>query len=378
MKKIVVLGGGPCGIMASYQIKKNHPSYQVYLIDKQTIGKRIKVSGNGRCNFSNDNINKDFYYNGELIEDILLEYKEYEKTFYQEINLHYYSDNEGRRYPLTDSSKTVLDKLKSGLNKVGVIIKENEEFIRLEKIDNQYKIITSLSTFVVDKVIFAFGGVSQLYQKENYLNSINGIPYQLQVNNLCSSLCPIKVEEKIDKKAVGKRASAVVTVEYLNQIVYQEKGEIIFKKDGISGIVIFNVSSFLSNKKNLSNYKIFINFIDGINQEQITDELNRFNDEEVVSSYVVEEIKDMIISRYKNIYQGLSNFELKVKELYPLQDSQVTRGGINLNQLDLSTLSLKQDPNIYFGGEMIDVDGRCGGYNIFFAFASGYRISKSI
>ena len=72
--------------------------------------------------------------------------------------------------------------------------------------------------------------------------------------------------------------------------------------------MIFNVSSFLSNKKNLSNYKLFINFIDGINQEQINDELNRFNDEDVVSSYVVEEIKDMIISRYKNIYQGLSNF----------------------------------------------------------------------
>ena len=85
MKKILVVGAGPCGLMASYQIKKNNPSYRVILLDKDEFGKRIKVSGNGRCNFSNINVSEDKYYNGELIKDIIDDFKINQDKFYQEI-----------------------------------------------------------------------------------------------------------------------------------------------------------------------------------------------------------------------------------------------------------------------------------------------------
>lgn len=378
MKSIVVIGGGPCGIMASYQIKKNHTDYQVILIDKTSIGKRIKVSGNGRCNFSNENISKDFYYNGNLINDILLKYKSYEKSFLDEINLHYYVDNEGRKYPLTDSSKTVLNKLSNIINKIGVIVKEDECFVKLICNNGKYIVITSNGKYEVDKVIFAIGGCSQLYKAEDYYNVLFNIPYKIKIKKMNSSLCPITVKEKINKNVVGKRAKVKVYVTYLNRVIYQESGEIIFKKDGVSGIVIFNISSFISNRENLDNYKLVINFIDGVEKEDIDLQLLKFKKDEVVSSYVVDEIKDMILQRYDDIYLGLSKFSLTISNLYPLNESQVTRGGISLDELDLSNLSLKKDKNIYFGGEMIDVDGRCGGYNIYFALASGYLIGNSI
>lgn len=378
MEKIVVIGGGPSGMMASYQIKKRHRDSDVILIDKTSIGKRIKISGNGRCNFSNDNIRKEFYHNGDFINDILIDYKNYEKEFYNEINLHFYSDEEGRRYPITDSSKTVLNLLSNALVKEGILIKENETFIDLKKINDQYLIKTNMDSYLADKVIFSIGGVSQLNDKDNYFNVINSIDRNIKINKLSSSLCPIKVKEKINKNVVGKRASVNVKVKYFDHIVYEEKGEVIFKKDGISGIVIFNISSFLASKNDLFNYKLILDFIDGISFEEINNQLKHFSVKEVLMSYVIDEIGEMILDRYKNIYIGLTNFELTCSEMYSLQDSQVTRGGICLSELNLNDLSFKNDKNIFFGGEMIDVDGRCGGYNIFFAFASGYRIGKSI
>ena len=103
--KIIVVGADPSGILASYKIKINHPNYDVVLIEKDSqIGKRIKVSGNGRCNFSNTNMNEKFFKNGNQIKHILDCFEQ--EKFYRDINLHYYSDEEGRMYPLTNSSKT--------------------------------------------------------------------------------------------------------------------------------------------------------------------------------------------------------------------------------------------------------------------------------
>ena len=102
-----------------------------------------------------------------------------------------------------------------------------------------------------------------------------------------------------------------------------------------------------------------------------------YSKKEVISSYVVDEIADLILSYYNNVYQGLSSFILHVDSLYSLNESQVTRGGILIEELN-NDLSLKKDENIYFLGEMIDVDGKCGGYNIYFALASGYFVGSKI
>lgn len=377
MKRIAVIGGGPGGLTACYKIKEEHPDYQVVLFEKdEMIGKRIKVSGNGRCNLLNININQNDYYNGEKINYILSYFNKYQNKFFSELNLHLYHDEEGRIYPITNSSKTVINAFINALNRKGVVIKLNEKFISLNKNNDKYLLITSCDKYIFDKVIFASGGASYLYKKEDYENIIKSLPYKINYEELSGVLCPIKVKEKINKACVGKRSKAKIYLYLNNDLIYEESGEILFKKDGISGIVIFNISRYIDYKKaNL--YSIKINFIDGIKKNDIDKELSLYSKKEVISSYVVDEIADLILSYYNNVYQGLSSFILHVDSLYSLNESQVTRGGIFIDELN-NDLSLKKDENIYFLGEMIDVDGKCGGYNIYFALASGYFVGSKI
>lgn len=377
MKRIAVIGGGPGGLTACYKIKEEHPDYQVVLFEKdEMIGKRIKVSGNGRCNLLNININQNDYYNGEKINYILSYFNKYQNKFFSELNLHLYHDEEGRMYPITNSSKTVINAFINALNRKGVVIKLNEKFISLNKNNDKYLLITSCDKYIFDKVIFATGGASYLYKKEDYENIIKSLPYKINYEELSGVLCPIKVKEKINKACVGKRSKAKIYLYLNNDLIYEESGEILFKKDGISGIVIFNISRYIDYKKaNL--YSLKINFIDGIKKNDIDKELSLYSKKEVISSYVVDEIADLILSYYNNVYQGLSSFILHVDSLYSLNESQVTRGGILIEELN-NDLSLKKDENIYFLGEMIDVDGKCGGYNIYFALASGYFVGSKI
>lgn len=377
MKRIAVIGGGPGGLTACYKIKEEHPDYQVVLFEKdEMIGKRIKVSGNGRCNLLNININQNDYYNGEKINYILSYFNKYQNKFFSELNLHLYHDEEGRMYPITNSSKTVINAFINALNRKGVVIKLNEKFISLNKNNDKYLLITSCDKYIFDKVIFATGGASYLYKKEDYENIIKSLPYKINYEELSGVLCPIKVKEKINKACVGKRSKAKIYLYLNNDLIYEESGEILFKKDGISGIVIFNISRYIDYKKaNL--YSLRINFIDGIKKNDIDKELSLYSKKEVISSYVVDEIADLILSYYNNVYQGLSSFILHVDSLYSLNESQVTRGGILIEELN-NDLSLKKDENIYFLGEMIDVDGKCGGYNIYFALASGYFVGSKI
>lgn len=377
MKRIAVVGGGPGGLTACYKIKEEHPDYQVVLFEKdEMIGKRIKVSGNGRCNLLNININQNDYYNGEKINYILSYFNKYQNDFFASLNLHLYHDDEGRMYPITNSSKTVVNAFINALNRKGVIIKLNEKYLSLKKDNDEYLLITSCDKYIFDKVIFATGGASYLYKKEDYENIIKSLPYKINYEELFGVLCPIKVKEKINKECVGKRSKAKIYLYLNDDLIYEESGEILFKKDGISGIVIFNISRYIDYKKaNL--YSLKINFIDGINKNQIDNELSLYSKKEVISSYVVDEIADLILSYYNNVYQGLSSFILHVDSLYSLNESQVTRGGILIEELN-NDLSLKKDKNIYFLGEMIDVDGKCGGYNIYFALASGYFVGSKI
>ena len=377
MKRIAVVGGGPGGLTACYKIKEEHPDYQVVLFEKdEMIGKRIKVSGNGRCNLLNININQNDYYNGEKINYILSYFNKYQNDFFASLNLHLYHDDEGRMYPITNSSKTVVNAFINALIRKGVIIKLNEKYLSLKKDNDEYLLITSCDKYIFDKVIFATGGASYLYKKEDYENIIKSLPYKINYEELFGVLCPIKVKEKINKECVGKRSKAKIYLYLNDDLIYEESGEILFKKDGISGIVIFNISRYIDYKKaNL--YSIKINFIDGIKKNDIDKELSLYSKKEVISSYVVDEIADLILSYYNNVYQGLSSFILHVDSLYSLNESQVTRGGILIEELN-NDLSLKKDENIYFLGEMIDVDGKCGGYNIYFALASGYFVGSKI
>ena len=368
--KVVIIGAGPCGIMAALEIKKNNPSYQVVLLEKdsRSIGSRIKVSGNGRCNLGNTNIAPGRYNYPKFVEDIL-SLKNDLFSYLDEGGLGYYSDEEGRIYPLSESSISVIHVLNNLLIKYGVEVKLDSKVTSIRKENNKYRIITENDSYLGDKVILTIGGISQLNDKNLYYSLIKDL--ELQVSSMSPSLTPI-LTSKFDKRMEGKRCKANVRLFRNGQLVKIEDGEILFKKDGVSGIVMFNMSSYLS-RLHLDDYSEFYFLIDLLPKITYHQYLSFRRVDSSLKNIMQEDIAREITS--KNI--DPKEFLLEIKGLYDFKNSQVTSGGVKLEELN-SNLSLKKDNNIFVGGETIDIDGECGGYNIEFAFLSGIKIGRFI
>lgn len=372
MKKIICLGGGITSLIAAITLKRRHKDYLITVIEKDNeCLKRIKISGNGRCNFTNKHISSSHYSNGEQIENILSFFYKAKEEFYQSIGLLYYYDDEGRGYPLSDSSRSVWTLIMDEAKRLGINI-AYDEIRHIEY--HQNIILKGNNNYQADYLILGLGGQSYLYKSENYalLDEL-----EIHLKEAKSSLCPIIIEEKIPAYLVGKRVKCVVNLLKNNQIVYHEQGEVLFKKDGLSGICIFNTSAKI-NRLGKAKYIISLDLTRGLTYEDISSREKDYGKEKALTSLVNEEVKTYILSLNKDLYSSLKRLNFTYKSNYPLKESQVTNGGISLDEIDLDNLTLKKYPKIYAGGELIDVDGDCGGFNIFFAFASGYFIGNKI
>ncbi len=366
---IVVIGAGPMGIMSSISIKKNHPSYNVILLEKgESIGARIKVSGNGRCNLGNININPNAYNNPSFVKDIL-KYQDKLFSYLDEVGFSYYNDDEGRIYPISESSTTLIYSLTKLLNKYNVKVKTSSFVTSINKIGNKYEIKLQNEALLCDKVVISIGGLAKNNSLDNYLKifknmSDNIIPF-------ASSLTPIKTDN-VGIYMEGKRSKANVRLYFKNKLLFEEYGEVLFKKDGISGIVIFNVSSFLA-RRHITNYKDYYLSIDLLPKMSV-EELNAIL--KIDNSY--NTLFHLSIAKYLKEHSiDPKDYRLNIKGLYPLAFAQVSSGGLDLKEIN-SNLSLKNDSNIYVGGEEIDIDGICGGYNIEFAFLCGIKVGEEI
>ena len=184
-------------------------------------------------------------------------------------------------------------------------------------------------------------------------------------------LCPLKTKEKIPEYLVGARAFATVKLLENDKEIYCENGEILFKKDGISGISIFDSSLYIDSNSN-KKYKVLVdltkrdNFCIDKNDKSIPLDL-----------MINERIAKYLIDRYKNsAYEHLDSIEFNISGKYELKESQVSKGGILLDEIDLHNMSLKKYSDIYVGGEIIDLSAICGGYNMGLAFITGYKAAS--
>ncbi len=366
---IIVIGAGPMGIMASISIKKNNPSFNVTLLEKEeSIGSRIKVSGNGRCNLGNININEFAYNHPSFVIDIL-KYQNKLFSYLEEVGFSYFHDEEGRIYPQSETSTTLIYSLTKLLDKYGVKVLTSSKVNAINKMNNKYEVKTENTLLFCDKLVISIGGIAKTNSINDYQNIFKNITSN--IIPFSSSLTPIKTDN-VSKSLEGKRSKANVKLYYKDTLLFKESGEILFKKDGVSGIVIFNVSSFLA-RLHLSSYKDYYLSVDL---------LPKMSNEELHSILKIDKTYNTLFhpSVAKYLFENKINpkdYRLNIKSLYDLSFAQVSSGGINIKEIN-SNLSLKNDPNIFVGGEEIDIDGICGGYNIEYAFLCGIKIGEEI
>lgn len=331
--------------MLATLLEKLNINYTIF--NKGKIGSKILASGNGRCNISNLNFDSKYYHNNRLAKIIQNNQKEL-FDYFKELKIYTKSDDEGRMYPISESSLSVLNILLKNIKKDII----NEEILKIEKKNNSYYLNNNYGPF--DKLILATGSPASFKSfNYDYLKSLN-----LKINDFKPSLVGFKTNLNI-KKISGVRAKAKTILYNDNKLIHEESGEIIFKDFGISGIVIMNQSSYYNHLNKIKNPYIKIDLLD-----KDYDALDS-----VLNPKLLEYINVCNIDPH--------NFIIPIINTYEMEFAQVAKGGIDLSNLN-DNLSLKNDNSIYAMGEVIDIDGICGGFNLMNAFCDAIEVYKDI
>lgn len=407
MKDVIIIGGGPAGIFCAAAIKENAKEMvNVTIVERlEKIGKKILATGNGKCNFTNKNLSPRRYNNPKFVTPTLSKYGYKEIVEYLEtIGLLSKEISEGRMYPYTESATTVLEVMRMHLNRLGVNVKTNFEVNKVVEKNGRYLAYNKNQRnyyLECDYLVFACGGASAPVLGSN--GSGYGLlkPFKVKVTDIYPGLVGIKSDITTLKVLNGLRFKCNVSVyeKKTKSCVWIEYGEVQFKGDGISGIVVMEASTFMA--RHLGNYVINLDLMpeasldDTIRMLNIRKEL--FESSEVLNlltgmlpkmlgQVILKKASIDMNSYIKNLTKAnitkiaglIKAFPLDVKGDYGFERSQVTVGGVSVTEVDNETLEIRKMPNAYVCGEIIDVDGECGGYNMQWALASGYLVGKKI
>ena len=360
--KIGIIGGGASGAFLAIRLKEKNSSLEVSIIERNDkLLKKILVTGNGRCNYANTGelTNK---YNNELANKLLDEFKPQDIIdVFDTYGVHPYAiDN--LIYPVSLNAQTVAIQLIKRIEKLGIKVYLNEKVIDYQKKDNKFIVKSEKAEYIFDKLVISAGGCSypQLGTDGTILNVLNKHGYKIET--LSPTLSPIKVKENT-KKISGQRQKGKVSLFKDNKLVYQEEGEILFKDDGLSGIVMLNISSMINRLKDRNNIKIVLDLAN----------TNKKVNKDQYIEYVSPKIADYLISNDLDI----QNLSFTFKDFYDYQIAEVSHGGLSLNEVN-DSLESNKEKGLYFTGEVLDIDGMCGGYNLMFAFASAEKVKKAI
>lgn len=382
MKSIAILGGGASALMCACFIKDN---VSVDIIEENDkVGKKILATGNGRCNLSNVNMNK-YSYSCDINKYLNRFSVVQTIDFFKSIGLITYVDEEGRIYPFSNSAVSVLEVLKNYLsNKSNIHFLTGKKFLDLEKVGEEFKVILQDEILSYNKVVVALGNKADL----TMFNKFN-----ISTKPFTPSLCALKTTK--NKNLAGVRVDNVRVV--CKDVNFDEQGEILFREDGISGIVIFNLSAYLARNNNY-NTDILLDFVPNLTEQDLFQMLkNRVN---LLKNYKIDNFLTGIFIKQLNYdFMQRLKFDLDKKvslltdnqilslakliknyhinTLGYLNNNQVCSGGVELKSLD-NNLQAKNIDGLFFIGEVVNVDGVCGGYNLQWSWASGKIVGENL
>ena len=405
--KIAIIGAGAAGIMAGITAKRLNKNIQIDLFDaNKGIGKKILASGNGRCNISNSSITSKNYIgeNPDFVNFALKEFdfKAFEK-FCKSIGLLLDVKESCKVYPLSNEAKSVTNLLEMALNELGVNI-YLESFVRdIEKIDEKFNIKLDETEYKgYDKVLISngLGAAPQLNANESGLDFASKFGHSY--NLTYPSLVGLKTDNTYNGKLQGVKKECNVSLFVNNNLEQEIFGDVLFTSYGVSGFAILDISQLAV--LNLSTYqdvKIAINFFPKINKNDLADQIQSLL-KTVPNQRVVDILTGMVSNKIapvlldickinidtkaneinakqiKAIAYQLNSWKIKIVDTQGFGHAEASGGGVRTIEVDNRTYESKLVKNLYFAGEVLDIVGNRGGFNLHFAWASGYLVGKSL
>ncbi|MEW6101378.1 MAG: NAD(P)/FAD-dependent oxidoreductase [Candidatus Omnitrophota bacterium] len=406
--KALVVGAGPAGMMAA--IRLGELKQDVTLIEKNpSPGKKILLSGKGRCNLTNicdlDSFLKKFSHNGEFLRDA---FKKFFNTdlirFFEERGLKLKAERQGRVFPVTDVSKSVLDILERELkdNNVTILYRTGLKDIFVKDRAVKGVLLNNGKAVPADKVILATGGVS--YPSCGSTGEGIGIARALghAVVPLKPGLVPLEAREKFVRRLKGLALKNIrLKFSDSNSQILSDIGELLFTDFGISGPLVLSLSSKVADWLSKSRaVNVEIDLKPALSKEQLNARLLRefkasakktlkntlkallpLNFVDVfleVAGLIPDKKAGQVTSQERRVLVSLLKaFRLHILRTRPIEDAMVTCGGISLKEINPRTMESRRIRGLYFAGEMIDIDADTGGFNLQAAFSTGYLAGES-
>ena len=437
--KIIVIGGGPAGMMAAIEASQNKENKVIIIEKMKSLGRKLLITGKGRCNITSSLPIEDFIKNtpgnGRFLYSCYQQFTNEDIIkFLNKEGLQVKEERGNRIFPVTDHSQDVLKcftkKLKE--NNVEVLyntrVKEilvnenyeeqakkiNEENVKKSKKQSKkYEVIgikTENETILADSVILATGG------KSYPLTGSTGDGYKLvekfghTITKIKPSLVPLEIYEKdICKELQGlslRNIAIKITDLEKNKLLYDDFGEMLFTHFGVSGPVILSSSAHLVRYKNIEEkcknkiVELSIDFkpalsekklearilrdFEELKNKQFKNSLDKLLPQKLIPVIVEQsgisadkKVNEITKEERKTLVKILKDFKLKIKGTRTIDEAIVTSGGIKISEIDPKTMESKLVKNLYFAGEIIDVDSYTGGFNLQIAYSTGFVAGKN-
>lgn len=399
---ICIIGCGASGMLAAIQAARSGAAVTV-LEHNDRPGRKLLATGNGKCNLTNDNQSLE-NFRGECREEIAGIVDAFSEeallSFFREIGI-LTKEKRGYRYPRSEQALSVVTALSSEMRRLRVRVLFGADVTKVSGSDNDYEIFYTIDgkeyRMRSETVVFACGGPAgeRLGQSDFGLRMLRslGVP----VNDPTPALVPLLCKNPHAKTVSGVRMEAGVTLTVGNES-YKEHGEIVWTDYGISGIPVMQLSRYASEALRDGRFPVTIavNSLPDMSFEEISEEIGRRTSEEAFRGRSAEEAMDGLVpkkllfvllkdsgidpeapvsavteKKREELVRRLAKLEYTVTGTRPWEYAQVMRGGVPLTAIDPESCEVRDHAGLFVTGELLDMDGNCGGYNLQWAFATG-------
>ena len=390
---IGIIGGGASGMTAALFASEN-PNHQVLLLERQArLGRKLMATGNGRCNLTNQNMTQDAYHGQDpsFVSSALQAFNENETlSWFEKLGLYTVAEPNGRVYPYSDQANSVVDILRLNLEKPNITVKTAFEVEKVKADGNGFLVSSREESLRVDKLIVACGGLAG----SKLGGTMSGYKLLAKLGHKATKLRPSLVQLKSPWEALpglkGVRAQCSAEIYCNEQLFSKSRGELQFTEYGLSGPVIFEISrdacagsgrwcceldllpdwteeklyQVLSARRN-TNLPVQ-DLLTGILHNRLGRVLTQSAG--ISANGLCHDVSD---SNLQAVCQMVKNLQVELSEPMGMDSAQVTAGGVLTEQFNPETMESRLVPGLYACGEVLDIDGDCGGYNLQWAWSSG-------